>query len=169
MIGFIILALRAEAVTLTWPANADPSVAGYKLYSGVTADGYTEVLDTGTATSAYLPLVPGTYYFSVAAYYANGAEGNFSIPLVLCVPSGSFTTWITYGMQNSLDDVSWTDFGSLAVANENPARFFRLVPDSHIGRDVVRIEQSANYFWFTCATWTFPYSDSQSNYLRLQP
>jgi len=68
------------SVTLAWPASADPSVVGYKLYYGVASGAYTQTLDVGPATTATISnLIAGTrYYFAATAYNASGVESPFS-------------------------------------------------------------------------------------------
>jgi hypothetical protein len=95
----IIAAFAASAnqrqfnVTLAWDPSPDSSVAGYRLYDGVTSGTYTNVIDVGNATSATVTnLVRGvTYFFAVRAYDTNGQESVLSDEVSYTVP------WLTNG------------------------------------------------------------------------
>ena len=66
--------LSAASVRLAWDANAEPDVAGYRLYWGPTPRGYTNFSDGGLQTTNEVPnlLRGATYYFAVTAYSTNG-------------------------------------------------------------------------------------------------
>ena len=69
----------AESVTLAWDPNPDPTIAGYRLYSGTGSRIYTQQLEVGNMTTTLVSnLADGrTYFFAVTAYNTAGAE---SIP-----------------------------------------------------------------------------------------
>jgi hypothetical protein len=97
--ALIIAAFAASAnqrqfnVTLAWDPSPDSSVAGYRLYDGVTTGTYTNVIDVGNATTAMVSnLVSGvTYFFAATAYDTNGQESVFSDEVSYTVP------WLTNG------------------------------------------------------------------------
>jgi hypothetical protein len=69
--------------TVTWTANSEADLAGYKLYVGTTSGVYTRTIDAGNATAYAITLPKGvTYFFSVTAYDRSGNEsarsGEFS-------------------------------------------------------------------------------------------
>jgi hypothetical protein len=74
--------------TLSWSApteNVDGTpitgLAGYRVYYGTSADALTESIDVaGATTTTYVinDLSPGTYYFTVTAYNAQGIESDQS-------------------------------------------------------------------------------------------
>jgi hypothetical protein len=68
------------SVALSWPASADPSVTGYKVYYGAASGAYTNSLNVGLATAATVSnLAAGTrYYFAATAYNSSGAESPYS-------------------------------------------------------------------------------------------
>jgi hypothetical protein len=76
------------AATLSWAApdeNTDGSaltnLAGYRIYYGTSADALDQVIDipsVGITTYVVDDLVAGTYYFSIRAYNAVGAESALS-------------------------------------------------------------------------------------------
>ena len=86
-------AFAEKSVTLTWPANPEPDIAGYFVYYGAASGAYTNAVDAGIVTTNTVPgLVEGTtYYFTVTAYNTLGLESDpatevsFTIPTV--VPS----------------------------------------------------------------------------------
>ena len=71
---------------LTWVANTEPDVVGYKVYWGTASRVYQPptVLTNATATVSNLP--PGTYYFAVTAYDAAGNESAFSREVSKVIP-----------------------------------------------------------------------------------
>ena len=68
-----------QSVTLAWDPNPDPTIAGYRLYSGTSSRIYTQQLEVGNMTTTLVSnLADGrTYFFAVTAYNTAGAE---SIP-----------------------------------------------------------------------------------------
>jgi hypothetical protein len=73
---------------LSWAApdeNTDGSaltnLAGYRIYYGTSADALDQIIDipsVGITTYVVDDLVAGTYYFSIRAYNAVGAESALS-------------------------------------------------------------------------------------------
>lgn len=66
----------ADTVTLAWDASS--GATGYKIYYGTAPHTYSTILDVGNVLTYPVPnLGPGTYYFAVTAYNAQG-ESSFS-------------------------------------------------------------------------------------------
>jgi hypothetical protein len=89
----IVAALTASAlgqgsVTLAWDPDAGGGIAGYRLYDGVMSGAFTNVIDTGAATTqAVTGLTIGiTYFFAVTAYDTNGLESDYSAEISYTVP-----------------------------------------------------------------------------------
>ncbi len=76
----VLLASRlfAESITVSWNANTDPDLAGYKIYYGAAPGHHSEVIDVGLATRWVVDgLQPATrYYFVVTAYDSTGNESE---------------------------------------------------------------------------------------------
>src|SRR6478609_4861089 len=72
LLGSLSVAQATQSVSLSWAANSDPNIAGYRYHQGTSNGSYPQSIDvgkTGTATAA--GLTPGlTYYFVVTAYNA---------------------------------------------------------------------------------------------------
>lgn len=66
------------AVTLQWDANSEPSVRGYRVYSGRQSRVYDTVLDVSNRTLIEISATPGTTYFAVTAYDTDNLESDFS-------------------------------------------------------------------------------------------
>lgn len=81
--------LASPHVTLAWDPSVSSSVAGYRLYYGVSSRVYTNVIDVGSANSATVSnLVDSTtYFFAVTAYDVAGLESDFSDEISYTVPS----------------------------------------------------------------------------------
>jgi PKD repeat protein len=78
----------AGGVTLAWDAVNDPSVVGYKVYSGPAAGNYTSSIAVGNTTSyTESNLAEGaTYHFAATAYDATGTQSGFSNDVGVTVP-----------------------------------------------------------------------------------
>ena len=79
----ITLALTAPQsgmATLTWAANSDSDLAGYKVYIGTSTGSYPLATDVGNTTTHKVGgLLSGkTYYFAVTAYSTSGSESGYS-------------------------------------------------------------------------------------------
>jgi hypothetical protein len=66
--------------TLSWDANSETNVAGYKVYMGTQSGGYGTPLAVGNATTYTIGNLTGgrTYYFSVTAVDTEGTESLHS-------------------------------------------------------------------------------------------
>lgn len=71
-----------EAI-LSWNANSEPDLAGYKVYYGTSSQDYGIPIDVGNFTSHTLTgLTKGTtYYFAITAYDTSSNESDFSVEL----------------------------------------------------------------------------------------
>jgi hypothetical protein len=67
------------SATLTWVANSESDLAGYKVYVGMAPGAYGSPIAVGNTTSYMVSglLRGNTYYFAVSAY---DASGNESLP-----------------------------------------------------------------------------------------
>ena len=70
-------------MTLTWAANREPDLAGYKIYVGTASGTYSfsgSPFLTGTVTSYTISNLPKgeTYYFAISAYDSAGNESVLS-------------------------------------------------------------------------------------------
>ena len=65
--------------TVTWGANGEADLGGYKLYVGTSSGVYSRTLDVGKVTSYSISLPKGvTYFFAVTAYDKSGNESRRS-------------------------------------------------------------------------------------------
>jgi hypothetical protein len=72
----------ARAVTLSWNANTESNIAGYRLYYGTTEAPYSSMLEVNSTATTVSGLQNGaTYTFAVTAYDTTGAESAFSVPV----------------------------------------------------------------------------------------
>ncbi len=127
------LTILATSVTLTWNANKEPYLAGYKVHYGCAPRYYGKSVNVGfTTTYTVTGLGLGTYHFAVTAYDGFGRESGFSNEVAMTITSasppgagsptipvahlpasariqnrsgGQFTTdvWLFNGSQSSLD------------------------------------------------------------------
>ncbi len=68
-------------ITLTWTANTEPDLTGYKVFSGTSPGSYPSVTQVGTVvTYQATGLNPGTtYYFALQALDAGSNESDLSV------------------------------------------------------------------------------------------
>jgi len=66
------------AITLTWNANIEPDLAGYKVHRGSSPGVYSTIVDVGIALTYQVTLGSGTYYFAVTAYDTSNNQSAFS-------------------------------------------------------------------------------------------
>jgi chitodextrinase len=73
------LALAGEAF-LSWDANRESDLAGYRVYVGLLPGVYGAPIDVGRGTSWTVPNLNAgvTYYFAVTAYNTRGLESGYS-------------------------------------------------------------------------------------------
>jgi BACON domain-containing protein len=71
---------QSSQAILSWDANTEANLAGYKVYVGTTSGAYGAPVDVGnTTTFKVINLVKGkTYYFVVTAYDTAGNESDYS-------------------------------------------------------------------------------------------
>ncbi len=95
-----------EGITLAWDANPEPTVAGYKVYSGTSSRTYSGNVDVGNSTNCFMAgLETGkTYYFAATDYSSTGQESGYSNEIVYTVPAScsfsltpSSQTWPSSG------------------------------------------------------------------------
>jgi hypothetical protein len=70
----------AAQVTLSWDANSEPDLAGYRVHYGTTSRTYENTVDVGMQTNyAFTVLQEGvTYYFAATAYDMYGNKSDYS-------------------------------------------------------------------------------------------
>ena len=78
----------AEQATISWEANTEADLAGYKLHYGTSSNNYSEIIDVGNVTFHTVSgLTAGlTYFFSLTAYDTSLNESGFSDELPYTVP-----------------------------------------------------------------------------------
>ncbi|TAK08599.1 MAG: hypothetical protein EPO39_04195, partial [Candidatus Manganitrophaceae bacterium] len=87
VIYFSPTAFAADA-TLTWSANTESDLAGYKIYYGTASRKYGPAINVGKTTTYLLTgLANQTYYFALTAYDTAGNESGYSVEV-----SRTFTT-----------------------------------------------------------------------------
>ena len=68
------------AVLLSWTANTETNLAGYKIYCGTNSRLYDRIEDVGNVTCAAISNLQDcvTHYFAATAYDTEGVESDFS-------------------------------------------------------------------------------------------
>jgi hypothetical protein len=79
LLFFLLGVANAGAVTISWDANSEPDIAGYRIHYGTAAAPYNMTVEVAVPTASITNLEPGlTYTFAVTAYNAAGAESAYS-------------------------------------------------------------------------------------------
>jgi len=89
IIGVFNVNAHSGEVVLSWSANSDPDLKGYKIYYGTSINNYNYSLNVVNATSCVISgLTPGkTYYFAATAYNTIGDESDYSNHVSKYIPS----------------------------------------------------------------------------------
>jgi len=139
LIIFILpaIAMAGGSVKLSWNANTDNDVAGYRIYFGISSGNYSKVETAGNVTSYSVnDLQDGaTYYFVLTAYDNAGNESGYSEevsatildttpPLISAIAainlttSGATITWTTDEPSDSQVDYGIsTSYGASSPLN----------------------------------------------------
>jgi hypothetical protein len=112
----VIAPVLSSAITLEWDPNSEPSVRGYRVYSGRQSRVYDTVLDVTNRTVIQMSALPGTTYFAVTAYNADNLESDFSEEVSYTAAGGNVPigTPDTYFVTNNLLVTVGVEFGVLA-------------------------------------------------------
>lgn len=91
---FLLLLTNAWGadVKVSWNANSESDVAGYKLYYGTAAGTYSATKDVGNVISTIVTLSPSVgqkYYFAVTCYDTSGNESAKSTEASCLVPDST--------------------------------------------------------------------------------
>ncbi len=93
-IGIMVVSgcLFAAQIQVTWNANTEEDLAGYRLYVGQASGQYGAPVDVGNVTGHVMEITPeygATYYFALTAYDTSGNESGYSDEATCFVPDGS--------------------------------------------------------------------------------
>ena len=93
ILAILAIAGIAQAATLqiSWNANPDTDLAGYKVYQGTASGQYGTPVDVGNVTGHVMEITPqygATYYFALTAYDTSGNESGYSDEASCFVPDG---------------------------------------------------------------------------------
>ena len=92
VMAFIHAQAWAVVAEISWDANTDPELSGYKVHYGTVSGSYQNVIDAGKSTIIEFDgLNPGqTYYFAVTACF-NSYETEYSDEVIISVPTAADT------------------------------------------------------------------------------
>lgn len=128
-LSLLIPNANAAQATLSWVANTDPAVVGYKLYYSNESGIYSQSVDVGNATSYTVNnLSDGkTYFFSAVAYDAWGHQSDYSNEVSKSIPASApveYTIQASAGTGGTI-----TPTGSIAVGS-GTSKSFSIIPSA---------------------------------------
>lgn len=138
----------AGTATVSWNANTESDLAGYKIYYGTSArsgacptGGYPSVVNVGKVTSyIFSNLTEGaTYYFSVTAYDTSNNESTCSSEVSKIIPAA--TNYLPIGSFDGADSVHATGWAYDQNAGTSPINvhiYIDGVPTANIVANVSR-------------------------------
>lgn len=91
VLGMIAFA-HGATIELTWNANQESDLSGYKLYSGTASGQYGAPIELGKVTAYQMQLSPAvgtTYYFALTAFDTSGNESAKSSEVSIFVPDST--------------------------------------------------------------------------------
>ena len=104
----------AESVTLSWRANTETNLVGYRVYAGTNSRSYHICIPTGLVTNQVVVLPePGRWFFCVTATNDVGRESVYSREVVLEpkpeAPALDGKPWVKLSpvIERSTNLVSW--------------------------------------------------------------
>lgn len=78
-----------QSVTVSWDANSEPNIVGYRLFYGTTSRVYTNQVDVPGPMAVASALSEGeTYYFAAVAYDNDGLQSELSAEISYNVSGG---------------------------------------------------------------------------------
>lgn len=93
---FLLYATHALAATvsMSWNANTDDDLAGYRVYYGTASGSYSYSIDAGNATTVEIGdlSASSTYYFIVTAYDTTGNESEPADEVSVTIPAQASTS-----------------------------------------------------------------------------
>jgi len=127
------LGLHAADVTLSWDANTEPDLAGYKVYSGTSSTSYNgTTYNAGKFTSLVISgLQAGTtYYFAAKAYNTAGLESGFSNQVSYKVPTTTTTPPVSYTITASSGSGGSISPSGSVSASSGSSKSFTISPST---------------------------------------
>jgi hypothetical protein len=121
---WVLSPVFAADVTIAWDPKVDTGLAGYRLYYGTASGVYNSSINVGNETTYTVTgLGPGTYYFTVTAYYSSGHETGFSNEMsqVVSSLSSSYTTLPTLALTSPSNGASVSGTFSVSAIPSNGA------------------------------------------------
>lgn len=86
----------SASILVSWNANTESDLAGYKIYYGTQSRTYSSPVNVGKVTGYQFNNVgTGTYYLAVTAYDTSGNESGYSSEARVNVPATQTTSSIT--------------------------------------------------------------------------
>ncbi len=79
---FCSMSSYAEDINISWDANTETNIAGYKIHYGSVEGIYTDVVDVGNVLTYTLPLNVGKYFITVTAYDTSLNESDYSYVII---------------------------------------------------------------------------------------
>lgn len=176
---FDAVGVNVGAAKISWNANTEPDLAGYKLYYGTSSGVYTTVIDVGLTATPSTPsytvynLTKGvTYYFNVTAYDTSNNESAFGTEVSKFI-RGPVGNWYQVSVLlpsiSPVETVTVTDVGTVSVPPKpkpfdtiSTAEFWQVFIQNvgSVGIDTVTISELVSLTLATAPTVTISVFDT---------
>lgn len=171
--------VNVGAAKISWNANTEPDLAGYKVYYGTSSGVYTTVIDVGLTATPSTPnytvynLTKGiTYYFNVTAYDTSNNESAFGTEVSKFI-RGPVGNWYQVSVLlpsiSPVETVTVTDVGTVSVLSKpkpfdiiSTAEFWQVFIQNvgSVGIDTVTISELVSLTLATAPTVTISVFDT---------
>ncbi|MBN2355051.1 fibronectin type III domain-containing protein [candidate division KSB1 bacterium] len=144
----------ASSIILTWSANSEPDLLGYRVHWGTLSKKYTQSIDVGLATQCEIAeLTPGyRYYFGVTAVDHWGNESRYSVE-VSAVPGGDAAVPVDYELETIIPNPLFSGQYALLRFAQPEQRTIHLAVYNCLGQRVRTLFKGENPAGFHQLAW----------------
>lgn len=136
--------LIAGSVIVSWDANRESDLSGYKIYYGTASRSYREVLDVGSVTSRRITgLQAGLrYFFAVTAYDFSSNESAFSEEVNIVIPDTPADDSDTEKSEEPLQPLVYNFPNPFRVNQQSTSIRYELLESSEVTIEILDVKNN---------------------------